>query len=35
VAFNDPRDTGEMALRCRHGSVTPAEMLVPLLATLG
>jgi hypothetical protein len=35
VAVTDPRDTGELALRCRHGSVTPAEMLVPLLAARG
>jgi type I phosphodiesterase/nucleotide pyrophosphatase len=34
VAVTDPDDTGELALRCRHGSVTPAEMLVPLLATV-
>lgn len=33
VAFSDPADTGELTLRCRHGSVTAAEMLVPLLAT--
>jgi len=32
VAFTDPGDPGELALRCRHGSVTSAEMLVPLLA---
>jgi hypothetical protein len=32
VAFADPADQGELALRCRHGSVTAAEMLVPLLA---
>jgi len=32
VAFADPADTGELALRCRHGSLTSAEMLVPLLA---
>ena len=32
VAVTDPRDIGELALRCRHGSVTSAEMLVPLLA---
>ena len=32
VAFTDPGDSGELALRCRHGSVTPAEMYVPLLA---
>ncbi len=35
VAFLDPDDTGELALRCRHGSLTAAEMLVPLLATRG
>jgi hypothetical protein len=33
VAITDPRDTGELTLRCRHGSLTSAEMLVPLLAT--
>lgn len=32
VAFNDPRDTGPFQLVGRHGSVTPAEMRVPLLA---
>ncbi len=32
VAFTDPADPGELALRCRHGSVTPEEMFVPLLA---
>jgi predicted AlkP superfamily pyrophosphatase or phosphodiesterase len=32
VAFLDPADTGEVRLRSRHGSLTPAEMLVPLLA---
>lgn len=32
VAFVDPADTGTYALRCRHGSLTRAEMLVPLLA---
>ncbi|HVM67851.1 MAG TPA: alkaline phosphatase family protein [Acidimicrobiales bacterium] len=31
VAFADPGDPGELALRCRHGSVTAAEMLVPVL----
>jgi len=35
VAFVDPADTGELALRCRHGSATRAEMLVPLLAGRG
>lgn len=34
VAFSDPADTGELALRCRHGSATSAEMLVPLVATV-
>ena len=32
VAIVDPADTGEFVLRCRHGSATPAEMYVPLLA---
>lgn len=32
VAFVDPADTGETALVCRHGSLTPAESYVPLLA---
>jgi hypothetical protein len=32
VAFHDPNDVGKLALRCRHGSLTSAEMLVPLLA---
>jgi predicted AlkP superfamily pyrophosphatase or phosphodiesterase len=32
VAFDDPADTGPFALVSRHGSVTSAEMLVPLLA---
>lgn len=32
VAFFDPADTGEHRLICRHGSLTPAEMQVPLLA---
>ncbi|MCA1692608.1 MAG: alkaline phosphatase family protein [Actinobacteria bacterium] len=32
VAFSDPADTGPLRLRCRHGSLTPAEMLVPLVA---
>ena len=35
VAFVDPADTGPVRLRCRHGSLTPAEMLVPLLAVRG
>lgn len=32
VAFNDPQDTGPYVLVGRHGSLTPDEMLVPLLA---
>lgn len=32
VAFTDPADPGETRLRSRHGSMTTAEMLVPLLA---
>jgi len=32
VSFHDPADTGPYALICRHGSLTPAEVLVPLLA---
>jgi Type I phosphodiesterase / nucleotide pyrophosphatase len=31
TAFLDPSDTGELRLSARHGSLTPAEMLVPLL----
>ena len=31
VAFLDLADTGETVLVCRHGSLTPAEALVPLL----
>lgn len=32
VAFADPTDTGEVKLVSRHGALTPAEMMVPLLA---
>jgi len=32
VSFDDPADTGPFRLICRHGSLTSAEMLVPLLA---
>lgn len=32
VAFADPAETGGTRLVCRHGSLTRAEMLVPLLA---
>jgi predicted AlkP superfamily pyrophosphatase or phosphodiesterase len=35
VAFLDPADTGESRLAARHGSLTPAEMYVPLLAIRG
>jgi len=35
VAFDDPADTGPMALVCRHGSLTAEEMLVPLLVATG
>jgi hypothetical protein len=33
VAFFDPSDTGELRLVARHGSLTSAEVLVPLLAS--
>jgi hypothetical protein len=32
VTFHDPADSGPYALICRHGSLTAAEVLVPLLA---
>ena len=32
VSFDDPADGGPYPLVCRHGSLTSAEMLVPLLA---
>lgn len=35
VAYLDPADGGDAKLACRHGSLTPAEMLVPLLAAGG
>ena len=35
VAFLDPADTGSYLLQCRHGSLTSAEVLVPLLAARG
>jgi predicted AlkP superfamily pyrophosphatase or phosphodiesterase len=35
VAVLDPADPGEQWMRCRHGSLTPAEMLVPLVASRG
>jgi predicted AlkP superfamily pyrophosphatase or phosphodiesterase len=34
VAYADPNDTGPYVLVGRHGSLTPAEMLVPLLAAV-
>ena len=35
ISFHDPADTGPFQLVCRHGSLTAAEMLVPLLAGSG
>ncbi len=35
VAYLDPDDTGPFELIARHGSVTPAEMRVPLLVARG
>ncbi len=35
MAFVDPADTGESRLQSRHGSLTAAEMLVPLVALGG
>ncbi|HEY2301353.1 MAG TPA: alkaline phosphatase family protein [Acidimicrobiales bacterium] len=35
VAYLDPSDQGDAMLICRHGSLTEAEMLVPLLASGG
>lgn len=32
VSFHDPTDSGPYELVCRHGSLTSAEVLVPLLA---
>ncbi|MGH8988254.1 MAG: alkaline phosphatase family protein [Acidimicrobiales bacterium] len=32
TAFLDPADAGEQRLVCRHGSLTPDEMFVPLVA---
>jgi hypothetical protein len=32
TAFMDPADTGELRLLARHGSLTPDEMLIPLLS---
>ncbi len=33
IAFDDPADTGPFMLVARHGSLTTAEMLVPLMAS--
>jgi hypothetical protein len=35
VSFDDPADTGPHPLVCRHGSLTAAEVYVPLLAAVG
>jgi Type I phosphodiesterase / nucleotide pyrophosphatase len=35
VSFHDPDDSGPFELVCRHGSLTSAEVLVPLLAAAG
>ena len=35
LAVLDPADPGEQWMRCRHGSLTSDEMLVPLLASRG
>jgi hypothetical protein len=35
VSFDDPADTGHVVLVCRHGSLTSAEVRVPLLAARG
>ena len=32
VSYHDPDDSGPFELICRHGSLTPAEVYVPLLA---
>jgi len=34
ISFDDPADSGPYPLICRHGSLTSAEMLVPLLAAV-
>ena len=34
VSFFDPADAGPFELVCRHGSLTAAEVLVPLLASV-
>lgn len=35
ISFDDPDDTGIITLLARHGSLTEAEMIVPLLAARG
>jgi hypothetical protein len=35
VAYMEPGDAAESRLVCRHGSLTPAEMFVPLVASRG
>jgi hypothetical protein len=35
VSYDDPADTGAIVLRCRHGSLTAAELRVPLLGSRG
>ncbi len=35
IAYLDPADGGDVRLVCRHGSLTPDEMFVPLIAGLG
>lgn len=35
IAFEDPADTGPFHLKGRHGSMTPAEVLVPLMVARG
>ncbi len=32
ISFHDPADSGPFQLVCRHGSLTPAEVYVPLIA---
>ena len=35
VSFDDPTDSGPFPLVCRHGSLTAAEVYVPLVAAVG
>ena len=32
VSFDDPADSGPFQLQCRHGSLTAAEVYVPVIA---